>query len=77
MHIPVPDLKSHCWPVEMHEQDENRFMNQQVWWIEPIFDYVPCDGNPGVVYTITNPMSGKAFDMKKRASKIAYNRSIA
>lgn len=45
------------------EQDERRFMYQQIWWIEPLPNYEDHEPEGGIVYSITNPASGKALDI--------------
>lgn len=43
-------------------QDENRYREQQVWWIEPFPD---CneDDQDGLVYSIMNTSNGKFLDL--------------
>lgn len=67
LHIVDPDATKNWSNLVAYEQDENTFFDQQIWWIEPL---PGCKDSKGeVVYSITNPSSGRALDMNGRAGR--------
>lgn len=63
LHIEKAGPKNGFSGLSVCEQDERRFTNQQIWWIEPLPDYEDHEPERGTVYSITNPASGKALDI--------------
>lgn len=68
LHLQAPGLKEReiTSDVIAQPQDENKYHDQQIWWIEPL----PDEEAAGVealggscFYTITNPCSMKALKM--------------
>lgn len=62
---PAPGDRAGASDVVASEQDENRYQNQQIWWIEPLADAKTLVGSLGEpIYSITNPCSGKSLHME-------------
>lgn len=58
LHIPPPDTDIRYLNILAYGQNEDQFKDQQVWWIEPLADYVGPGAEKGVLYSITSPGSG-------------------
>lgn len=63
----IKDAEPKIWSYVLgFEQDDNRYRDQQIWWVEP---YPGCKGQSGllseedVLYSITNISSGIALDL--------------
>lgn len=62
---PAPGDRASISDVVALEQDENQYHSQQIWWVEPLADAKTLVGSLGdLIYSITNPCSGKALHME-------------
>lgn len=62
LHTQYPDVKHQDTSLQAYQQDESKFADQQIWWLEPLADYNGADADKGAVYSITSPGSGKSLD---------------
>lgn len=61
LHIPPPDTDIQDLNILANGQNEDQFKDQQIWWIEPLADYVGPGAEKGVLYSITSPSSGRSL----------------
>lgn len=61
LHSKSPEAAHEGTSVKIYQRDENQYMDQQIWWIEPLAEYDDSYPARGVVYSITSPGSGKAL----------------
>lgn len=65
--MPQPDGRESISDVVALDQDENKYHDQQIWWIEPLPQEEEPEGSSGsqgsLFYSITNPCSVKALHM--------------
>lgn len=65
LHIEKSDVSAIGSTLLAHEQDESKFSNQQIWWVELLSDYENPEPEKGPVYSITAPASGMSLDMEQ------------
>lgn len=63
LHIEKSDVSAIDSSLLAYEQDESKFSNQQIWWVEPLSDYENPEPEKGPVYSITAPASGMSLDL--------------
>lgn len=62
LHSKVPDAADMGTSVQIYQRDEHhQYMDQQIWWIEPLAQSADSNLAGCVVYSITSPGSGKAL----------------
>lgn len=59
----VLHVKAGTGELLAYRQDESKYQNHQIWWIEPLCEYEDHEPEKGLVYSITNPATGKSLDM--------------
>lgn len=72
LHVEDPDVTKTWSNVVAYEQDENRYHGQQIWWIEPLPGHK--DSKDELVYSITNPSSGRSLDMNAGSGRTSRRR---
>lgn len=73
LHVGDPDVTKIGSQVLSYAQDENRYRDQQIWWVEPLSEHKDnTNGDEeGLVYSITNPSSGRSLDMISDTGEIS------
>lgn len=64
------------WVVQARQQDECTFLNEQIWWIEPLAEYDGAEFDQDLVYSITNPASGNVLCISPSTGITCYDQLL-